>query len=170
MRRLIPFLVAFVMFGGVMTTSSSAANRCTIRGSTKTDFLSGTDHHDFICGLGGNDFISGKDGSDRLRGGPNNDTIVGGRGADAVLGRGGNDKLFVVDGHPNDLVRGGPGNDQCYGEKGDRFRGCEQVRHSNSPSYPRALALALSRALDRSIAVAERKLCHQRDIGVCISI
>lgn len=167
MRKLIPFLVLLLVFGGVVTTSAAQAS-CTIKGTHKTDFLSGTEHHDVICGRGGNDFLAGQGGNDFIRGGPNNDTVVGGQGRDRIIGRGGNDQLFAVDGVGGDRIRGGPGNDKCYGEKQDRFWGCEKVSHSNSPSYPRPIALALSNALDRSIAVAQRQLCRNRKLIICV--
>jgi hypothetical protein len=57
-------------------------------------------------------------------------------------------------------VRCGPGNDHAYGEEGDRFdRSCEHVSHSNSPTYPVAVALALTRALGRSIHAAHEQIC-----------
>lgn len=166
MRRLAPLVLLFLVAGGLPAASSSG--NCTIIGSSNTDFLAGTDHRDVICGRGGNDFISGGDGNDRLRGGGQNDTVVGGAGADHIRGRAGNDRLFVVDAHGNDKVWGGPGMDKCYGEKGDIMH-CEKVSHSSSPSYPRALALALTRALGSSITVAHRKLCRA-DVTVCVDI
>jgi hypothetical protein len=153
----ISFVLLTVM--GSFALPSSAAF-CTIKGTQHGDFLSGTDARNVICAHAGNDYATGQGGADLVRGGPGNDTVVGGKGADRILGRGGADKLFAVDGKPNDVLRGGDGNDHCYGEKGDRYRGCEQVVTNNSPSYPLKVALALSKAMERTVAKANNRICN----------
>lgn len=71
-----------------------------IRGTSVSDFIDGTNEDDVIIGLGGNDTLRGEDGddmlegragADTLRGGSGDDFLEGGSGADMILGGGGND-------------------------------------------------------------------------------
>jgi Ca2+-binding RTX toxin-like protein len=168
MKRLLGIgVVVMAVFGGFAVPSAAAF--CTLKGTQHGDFLSGTDVRDVICAHDGNDYVTGQDGRDLVRGGPGNDTVVGGKGADRILGRGGADKLFAIDGHPNDVLIGGDGTDHCYGEKGDRYRGCEQVVTNNSPTYPLKAAIALSKAMERTVARANRRICNLSDLFCILS-
>jgi hypothetical protein len=142
---------------------------CTVRGTSDTDIISGNDGPNTICALAAPDYAAGQAGRDRLRGGSGGDTLVGGSDRDRVLGRGGDDSLFAVDGRGGDVVRGGVGFDRCYGEEHDRFRGCEVTQTNHSPTYPRALVLALSDALERTVRVSNELLCEQ-DADLCLII
>jgi hypothetical protein len=141
---------------------------CTVRGTSDSDIISGNDGPNTICAFGAPDYAAGQAGRDRLRGGSGNDTLVGGSDRDRVLGRGGDDHLFAVDGRGGDVVKGGRGFDRCYGEKHDRIR-CEVVVTNHSPTYPRALVLALSDALERTVRVSNELLCEQ-NAKLCLII
>lgn len=127
---------------------------CTITGTSGNDVRVGNRRANVICLRAGNDYGHGKKGADRVRGGADNDTLIGGGGKDILRGRAGNDKLFVVDGAGGDLAQGGPGNDHCYGERRDRYRGCEKVSVGNS--YPKAVVLALVNALGGSMTLGQK--------------
>ncbi len=156
MKRLA--LAAVLVAGYVFAVPGYAAN-CQIRGTSHTDFIGGTRGADFICSRGADDYVAGDEGADHIRGGPNNDTLVGGNGHDLIRGLGGNDQLFAVDGAGGDVVRGGPGVDRCYGEKHDRFISCHAVVTNRSPTYPRSMVLALTRALEKTIGHANAQIC-----------
>ncbi len=159
MKRLILLVLILPLAMAAFAVSTGAASRCTLRGTPEGDFLSGTNRHDFICARNGNDYAAGQDGRDIVRGGRGNDTVIGGRGRDSLRGRGGNDKLFAIDGQGNDVLKGGPGSDQCFGEKHDRFRGCERKVTNHSPNYPLSAVMSLSKAYERLLKQATHRLC-----------
>ena len=92
-------------------------NMATIKGSNRSDKLSGSKHSDVILGRGGHDKLDGGKGNDHLFGGSGNDKLDGGKGNDFLFGGSGNDKLDG--GKGNDSLFGGSGNDKLDGEKGD---------------------------------------------------
>ncbi len=71
----------------------------TKKGTTSSDYLSGSDVHDYIIGDSGDDTILGNKGTDILQGWKGSDLIYGGKGSD--------------------ILRGGKGADTLYGDKGD---------------------------------------------------
>lgn len=85
---------------------------CTIRGTSKADYLVGTSGNDVICGYGGNDTIAGSAGSDILKGGGGDDDIQGDAGKDALYGGPGRDYLWLRD-NTHDHGYGGLGYDQA---------------------------------------------------------
>jgi hypothetical protein len=134
------------LMGLVVATSSAtvpattAVPDCTITGTSSRDTLPGTGHRDVICTRGAGDYSAGGGARDIIRGDGGKDTLIGGNGFDTVLGHGGNDHLFTVDRFPGDVVKGGPGLDQCYGDRGDRFTGCEQIHRGGTVAAARALS------------------------------
>ena len=167
MRRLLAIAIGVLTLCMGLTAPSSAAS-CTKRGTSEPDFIHGTWRSDVICARGSGDYVTGRQGRDVLRGGPANDTLVGGEGRDRIRGRGGADKLFAVDGGGGDVLRGGPGLDHCYGEKHDRFRGCEQRHTNRSPTYPLIVVMALTRALERTVQAANHQICVLSEL-LCIA-
>ncbi len=129
MRWILTLLVLSTMLltGYVVAKTPHAPASCTRVGTPQRDIMAGTGLRDVLCARAGNDYISGGGRRDILRGDGGNDTIVGGKGPDRLLGQDGNDKLFAVDGNASDVLDGGPGLDDCFGDVGDRFRGCERT-------------------------------------------
>ena len=125
-----------VMLSGAVAGPPAVPGGCTKVGTPDRDIMSSDGRQDRLCSRGGNDYLASGGGKDSLFSGPGNDTAVGGDGPDTVVGHGGNDKLFSIDQvHGNDVLRGGPGEDRCFGDKGDRFRGCERaIRVGTSPA------------------------------------
>jgi Ca2+-binding RTX toxin-like protein len=85
---------------------------CTIKGTSRADYLVGTNGPDVICGYGGNDTISGSGGNDILKGGLGDDSIQGDGGTDALWGGDGRDYLWIRD-NAHDHGYGGPGYDKA---------------------------------------------------------
>jgi hypothetical protein len=134
--------------------SVTAAERCTIEGTSGADVLVGTDGPDVLCGRGGADLLAGRagddlllgaGGSDRLNGGNGNDRLRAGAGGDSAVGGKGSDR---VDGGPgadaclsafdhtsgNDVIVGGPGRDAYVADHGDVANGA----NTNRPCTVRA--------------------------------
>ncbi len=106
MRHLTLAVAVFIM---VVTLEAQAAPRCTLKGTSGSDVLMGTDRRDVICGLAGDDFIDSGQGRDVIRGGAGNDNLDG------------------RDEEGNDVLRGGPGRDTCMKDSRDKARSCEVV-------------------------------------------
>jgi hypothetical protein len=96
---------------------TTAAPKCDIKGTDKSETIVGTDESEVICGFGGNDIIYGKGGNDVLRGGSGNDRLHGGPGNDKLIGGAGSDRLNGNRG--DDALGGGSGNDRLHGGAGD---------------------------------------------------
>jgi hypothetical protein len=123
--RLAAVLVIGLAFGAVTIQSGVAARPdCTEVGTSERDAMSGGFGRDVLCALGGDDFLTGNERRDVLRGGSGSDTLVGGKGRDRLRAGPGDDRLFAVDGRRGDSLGGGAGVDHCFGDEGDRFRGC----------------------------------------------
>ncbi|MBU2360177.1 MAG: hypothetical protein KKB02_14830 [Alphaproteobacteria bacterium] len=88
-----------------------------MRGSNKSNTLTGNTGDNLIEGKGGNDTIHGGDGNDRLDGGYNGDLIYGGDGDDLVIGYSGFDRIYG--GNGNDRMLGGTGGDMIWGDTGN---------------------------------------------------
>ena len=115
----------------VNTTTSkitSSFGYKTYKGSSKTDWLTGSYFHhdtiyaaggdDFVFGYNGNDRLFGQEGNDYLNGGNGNDILNGGNGDDELIGGSGNDTLIGGEGH--DHHDGGGGNDTVSYEDSDQ--------------------------------------------------
>ncbi len=99
------------------TIITSSKGIKTIKGSSKTDWLTGSYlHHDTIYAAGGDDIVFGFSGNDILFGQEGHDTLNGGHGNDILNGGNGNDVLNGGDG--NDTLISGIGNDILNGGKG----------------------------------------------------
>lgn len=121
--------------------SRGLTNDCRMRGTTRSDVLTGTKEPDVIWGLAGSDRIEsdpfvrpkltrwgdrdavwGGPGNDRIWAGRSADDVRGGPGADWISGDAESDVLFGGPG--NDVLRGGPMHDQLDGGSGhDRLLG-----------------------------------------------
>jgi Ca2+-binding RTX toxin-like protein len=113
---------------GLWSTAAAAGSDCSIKGTSASGMLTGTEDADVICARGGSDFVDALAGDDIVRGGGGNDTVVGGEGDDSLFGGKGNDRLASEDGvSGNDSVSGGPGLDVCFIDEGDTTSGCERV-------------------------------------------
>jgi len=88
---------------------SVPVNKCSIKGTEKSETIRGTGKADVICGFGGNDTILGLGGDDVLIGGLGDDTLIGGKGNDELVGGSGSDSLT-----------GDKGNDKLYGDEKPR--------------------------------------------------
>ncbi|MFL5738247.1 MAG: calcium-binding protein [Actinomycetota bacterium] len=128
--------------------SVTAAERCTIDGTSGADVLVGTDGRDVLCGHGGadllkaragDDLLLGADGRDRLNGGNGNDRLRGGAGADSAVGGKGSDRVDGGAGADiclsafdhtvgNDVIVGGPGRDSYVADHGDVANGANASR------------------------------------------
>ena len=117
-------------------------------GSDGNDNLSGDDGDDSLYGAGGRDRLRGGRGRDKLFGGDGDDTLEGGDGKDALDGGRGNDRL--AGGRDANTYKAGAGNDSVNArngrketvdcgsgkkdkasvDKGDRAKGCEQVKRA----------------------------------------
>jgi hypothetical protein len=149
--------------------TATAADRCTIAGTSGPDVLVGTDGPDVLCGRGGADLLTGRagddlllggDGADRLNGGNGNDRLLGGSGADSAVGGKGSDR---IDGGPgtdaclsafdrtlgNDVIVGGPGRDAYVADHGDVVSGANTSR----PCTIRALLVGDRKGPSGSLAV-----------------
>jgi Ca2+-binding RTX toxin-like protein len=120
-------------------SSVTAAQRCTIDGTSGADVLVGTDGPDVLCGRGGGDLLAGRagddlllgaggadrlnggNGNDRLRAGAGGDSAVGGKGSDRVDGGAGADACLSAFDHTvgNDVIVGGLGRDAYVADHGD---------------------------------------------------
>ena len=101
------------------TTTKIASSKGfkTIKGSSKTDWLTGSYfHHDTIYAAGGNDHVFGYNGNDKLFGQDGNDYVSGGAGNDIVDGGKGDD--ILKGGTGNDVLIGGAGGDSHDGGSG----------------------------------------------------
>jgi PKD repeat protein len=100
--------------GQTATIVGTAGNDNNIRGTSRSDIITGLGGDDRIAGLGGNDLICGGEGNDRIEGGAGNDRISGESGNDDLLGESGNDDL--IGGPDTDTAIGGLNNDRCDAE------------------------------------------------------
>ena len=91
--------------------TATAADRCTIAGTSRADVLTGTDGPDVICARGAADLMTGRAGDDLLLGGPGEDRLNGGNGNDRL--RGGDGVDSIVGGKGSDHIDGGSGADVC---------------------------------------------------------
>jgi Ca2+-binding RTX toxin-like protein len=87
-----------------------------IKGTNKSETLTGTAAADVILGLGGNDILKGGAGNDTLDGGNGKDKLFGGLGNDKLIGGAGIDTLSGDQG--NDTLAGGAGADVLKGGAG----------------------------------------------------
>jgi hypothetical protein len=85
---------------------------CTLKGTSKADYLVGTSGADVICGYGGNDTIAGSAGNDIIKGGGGDDSLQGDAGKDALYGGAGRDYLWIRD-NTHDHGYGGRGYDRA---------------------------------------------------------
>ena len=97
----------------LLSTSAAATSpACTVRGSDRSETLTGTAGRDVICGKGGNDTLRGLGGDDVLLGGDGHDTLRGGLGDDDLSGDGGEDVFVAESGADGaDRMKGGSGYD-----------------------------------------------------------
>ena len=106
------WLIAVAVGGG-------GAWAATIRGSDRSDRLTGTAGPDAMFGHGGNDVLAGLAGADLLDGGPGRDALSGGTGAD---------RIWVAEDGTRDTVACGPGQDLVGAEPVDAVAAdCETV-------------------------------------------
>ena len=128
--------------------TATAADRCTIAGTSGPDVLVGTDGPDVLCGRGGADLLTGRagddlllggDGADRLNGGGGNDRLRGGSGTDSIVGGKGSDHIDGGSGADvclsafdrtlgNDVIVGGAGRDAFVADHGDAVTGANTSR------------------------------------------
>jgi 2',3'-cyclic-nucleotide 2'-phosphodiesterase (5'-nucleotidase family) len=81
-----------------LAARDDAVDATVVRGTPRSDRLTGTAGDDILLGLGGNDLLVGVDGDDVLIGGPGNDLYLGGGGADRmVFAGGGNDTVLAFE-------------------------------------------------------------------------
>lgn len=85
-----------------------------IKGTSKSERLTGTPGNDLIYGKDGGDTIEGKGGADILCGGPGKDELRGSDGDDWLDG-----------GRDPDVLVGGDGTDTCVAGKKDTVKKCE---------------------------------------------
>jgi Ca2+-binding RTX toxin-like protein len=125
MRRITLLLATTVglvfMLAGVAlaVTNIDCVDGSTCTGTSKADFIRGTQFPDSINALGANDVVQGNNGADLIQGGSGDDVLCGDCGAlnlfptpgddDTLYGEGGDDELRGLWGH--DLYVGGGGND-----------------------------------------------------------
>jgi Ca2+-binding RTX toxin-like protein len=102
---------------GITDVTLLGAGDLDLRGSNRTDTLTGNTGENLIEGKGGEDTIYGGDGDDVVDGGYNNDLIYGGNGDDLVIGYSGYDKIYG--GAGDDMMQGGVGSDKVWGDAGD---------------------------------------------------
>lgn len=79
------------------------------------------------------DQITEREGSVRdVIEGRNRDDVISaalfGKDDDKISGDTGDDRLNANDGDGRDIIDGGPGKDTCIGDRGDRFKSCEDIR------------------------------------------
>ena len=120
----------------VLVAGAGAGSAATVRGSSGSDVLRGTQRADRLVGLGGRDVLRGLGGNDRLAGGAGddrlygdagNDRVDGGRGIDRFFGGAGNDLVLARDG-VRDVVKCGAGRDRVLADVADRVSSdCESV-------------------------------------------
>ncbi len=72
------------------------ANKDTLRGTFRADYLAGFDSDDTLKGAQGNDGLHGGDGNDALYGGEGDDTLVPGMGQDELYGGPGKDTFLLT--------------------------------------------------------------------------
>ena len=128
--------------------TATAADRCTIAGTSKADVLVGTHGPDVICGRDGADLLTGRagedlllgaGGADRLNGGTGNDRLRGGSGTDSIVGGKGSDRIDGGSGADvclsafdrtlgNDVIVGGAGRDAFVADHGDAVTGANTSR------------------------------------------
>jgi hypothetical protein len=165
----VPLLAVSVFALAPAAWTATAADRCTIAGTSGADVLVGTDGSDVLCGRGGADLLTGRagddlllggpgadrlnggTGNDRLRGGSGTDSIVGGKGSDHIDGGNGADVcLSAFDRTPgNDVVVGGAGRDAFVADHGDPVTGANTSR----PCTIRALLVGDRKGPSGSLAV-----------------
>lgn len=143
-------ILAALSLGAVgLVVASPAPAKCTELGTSGPDPLHGTPRKDVICGLQSGDYLSGAAQADRLFGDAGRDTLVGGNGADILKAGKSNDRLFGVDGEPDDILRGGRGNgDLCFGDPGDEMHGCERRFRGASIRLANSLSSAFNGGLE----------------------
>ncbi|MEH6825141.1 MAG: calcium-binding protein, partial [Motiliproteus sp.] len=84
----------------------------TLTGGLADDTILGRNGNDILNGGAGNDYLDGGNGSDVLDGGTGDDDLYGGRGSDVLTGGAGNDTL--EGGADNDTLDGGEGIDTAW--------------------------------------------------------
>ncbi|WP_108817341.1 calcium-binding protein [Pseudovibrio sp. Alg231-02] len=111
---------------GLLTRGFSTA--ATRNGSSRDDFLFGTNSSDRMNGFAGDDWISGSDGEDWIYGGTGNDRLYGDGGSDYIQGDQGNDQIFggngndrLIAGYGSDIVHGDGGDDILFGLAGNNY-------------------------------------------------
>jgi RTX calcium-binding nonapeptide repeat (4 copies) len=140
-------VLTLVALSALALVSAAVAHRVVvIKGTHKSETLTGTagidriharggddvvnagEDNDRVFGGWGKDTLSGEGGNDRVRGGPGNDTVSGGEGNDVLRGRWGNDvvngdngddRIWV--GRGADVENGGAGNDRMHALARDRM-------------------------------------------------
>jgi Ca2+-binding RTX toxin-like protein len=148
-------LVTASLVGVVVAGSSPNLNQCTQVGTKQEDVMAGTIQKDVLCALQANDYQSGSKQSDTLFGDSGRDTIVGGLGADILKGGRGADRLFSVDGKSNDVLNGQKGKDSCFGDPGDKMKGCEHKFRGASVHMANELSTAFHGGLSLAEALIE---------------
>ena len=110
--RITAVSVVFVLLAaGLAMADTFTCNKDTCYGTNHRDKITGTDNSQDIFGLRRDDLLRDRAGHDR----------------DLLSGNAGDDRLNDNDGDSRDVIRGGPGYDVCIGDRGDTFRGCEDV-------------------------------------------
>jgi hypothetical protein len=117
--------IGILLVVGILAPAAGA--RPLLKGTKRSDRLSGGSAAETLNGGKGNDRLSGGGGNDLLLGGPGNDRLTGGAGRDNLRGDAGSDLLNARDGKA-DRVDCGPGKDKAVVDAIDRpVRGCERV-------------------------------------------
>ncbi|WP_350335254.1 calcium-binding protein [Coralliovum pocilloporae] len=92
-------------------------NGGSVTGSSRADWIEGSNKNDTLSGGSGDDRIIALDGRDTLRGGAGHDAIFAGDGDDTVNGDDGDDTIHGNSG--DDRLTGGNGKDRLFGGIGD---------------------------------------------------
>jgi Ca2+-binding RTX toxin-like protein len=143
-----PRLIIFLTVMGVtLLLVSGVALAATIRGTSGSDRLVGSNSADTMRGYAGADTMSGRYGKDKMYGGSGNDVMRGGHhpdrmfagsGRDTLNAGPGNDYVFIAGDGQHDSVDCGQGDDTVVFDRADatqdnfddfiRLASCEEGR------------------------------------------
>ena len=119
-------LLATGVVAALLTEASCDERGSRCEGTTKVDWMVGTDGPDDIYAHGGDDLVVAYGGDDLVYGGPGQDALYGKGGDDTIRGEAGPDYLSgewgrntMHGGDGQDIIAGDYGEDRIYGGEGD---------------------------------------------------